>query len=560
MNSATEHTMVGYSNKPHVGQLVVLMMAHGVRKVVACPGSRNAVILHNMVRSGAFELYPVVDERSAAFVALGMSQATGDSVAVCVTSGTALLNLLPAVCEAYYQGAQLLIISADRPSEAIDQLEGQTIHQFGALQPYAEAYQLIEYNTAEYRDFCNRMLNEALCKLQYGPVHINVPICEPLFTFDVDSLPIERKFIMSHSHNLETDALEMARCWVKKAKMPMLVVGQLSPEEATVFHQYPQLTRSFLVYAEVVSNVPVTIHPHTIERWLAESRHCLPDVVIHLGRNQVNRNLKKYLRNLPQLKVIRIESQENFVPDTFGGLSLLLRTDDVGNTLRQICEQRQSNFAEETLLDESQKHVSKPWSAPTDPLSDLQTMHYVLQHLKPLPHVAIHLGNSSSVRNANLCMMDIVHPVYCNRGTNGIEGSLSVAVGHALARPQQMVCVFIGDLSFFYDVNALWGHEQLGNLRIVLFNNRGGQIFHQLPGLGLSPAFTPFISGRNEATAVGIAASYGVEHHEAYNSATLVAGVQALLRPQSSRPILLEVFTSADHNLEAVRRWTQAEE
>ena len=113
-----------YSNKENANILTSLLVAHGIRHAVVCPGSRNSLIVHNLNESPAIQCYPVTDERSAGFYALGMSQCLQESVAVCVTSGTALLNLAPAVAEAYYQHVPLVVISADRPSQWIDQLDG----------------------------------------------------------------------------------------------------------------------------------------------------------------------------------------------------------------------------------------------------------------------------------------------------------------------------------------------------------------------------------------------------------------------------------------------------
>ena len=127
-----------YSNKDSVNILTALLVAHGIRHAVVCPGSRNAPIVHNFNECPDIECHPVTDERSAAFFALGIAQATDQPVAVCVTSGTALLNVAPAVAEAHYQHQALVVISADRPAQWIGQLDGQTLRQPGALQPWVE--------------------------------------------------------------------------------------------------------------------------------------------------------------------------------------------------------------------------------------------------------------------------------------------------------------------------------------------------------------------------------------------------------------------------------------
>ena len=182
-----------YSNKENVNILTSLLVAHGIHHAVVCPGSRNAAIVHNLNECPDIQCYPVTDERSAGFYALGMTQALKEPVVVCVTSGTALLNLAPAVAEAYYQHQPVVVISADRPQQWIDQLDGQTLPQPDALGRFVKkAVSLPEPHDKDTRWYCNRLVNEALIE-KHAPVHINVPITEPLFRFDTPALPQERK-------------------------------------------------------------------------------------------------------------------------------------------------------------------------------------------------------------------------------------------------------------------------------------------------------------------------------------------------------------------------------
>lgn len=191
-----------YSNKENVNILTSLLVAHGVRHAVVCPGSRNAAIVHNLNECEDITCYPVTDERSAGFQALGLSMAEGyQPVVACVTSGSALLNLYPAVAEAYYQQIPLIVISADRPAQWINQLDGQTLPQPDALgQMVRKSVSLPEVFEGEQQEemhwYCNRLVNEALLKSMgrvKGPVHINVPISEPFYSFTKEALPVERK-------------------------------------------------------------------------------------------------------------------------------------------------------------------------------------------------------------------------------------------------------------------------------------------------------------------------------------------------------------------------------
>jgi 2-succinyl-5-enolpyruvyl-6-hydroxy-3-cyclohexene-1-carboxylate synthase len=216
-----------YSSKENVNILTALLVAHGVRHVVVCPGSRNAPLVHNFYVCPELQCYPVTDERSAGFFALGISQATNTAVAVCVTSGTALLNVSPAVAEASFQHRPLVVISADRPQAWIGQLDGQTMPQDNAFGVFVgKCVCLPEVSDDESRWHCNRLVNEALLSMKKKggiPVHINVPISEPLFDFSTPSLPVERKIEMAlPSCHIDENAIKP----LLDARRPIILIGQ----------------------------------------------------------------------------------------------------------------------------------------------------------------------------------------------------------------------------------------------------------------------------------------------------------------------------------------------
>ncbi|MDE5987449.1 MAG: 2-succinyl-5-enolpyruvyl-6-hydroxy-3-cyclohexene-1-carboxylic-acid synthase, partial [Prevotella sp.] len=210
--------------------LTTLLGRHGVDRVVVCPGSRNAPIVHWLNECGAMECSPVTDERSAGFVALGMAMATGKPVAVCVTSGTALLNLAPAVAEAYYRQIPLVIISADRPQMWIDQLDGQTLRQPGALGCFvARCITLPESTDGENCRYSERLVNEAMLASRYPvgrPVHINVPLSEPLFDFTISDTPRVRAVAHIGNSEVSFEQIRLVGDRLKRAARPMIVVGQ----------------------------------------------------------------------------------------------------------------------------------------------------------------------------------------------------------------------------------------------------------------------------------------------------------------------------------------------
>ena len=311
-----------YSNKENVNILTSLLVAHGVSYAVVCPGSRNAPIVHNLVTCPDIDCFSVTDERSAGFYALGMAQATLSPVAVCVTSGTALLNLLPAVAEAYYQHVPLVVISADRPPQWIDQLDGQTLPQQDALGRFVrKAVSLPEPHNEEEHWFCNRLVNEALLAARQrgdGPVHINVPLTEPLYEFTVDSLPDERRITYAApcvDKRLITECAGMF--W--KASRPMVVVGQ-SSKEKLLADDFAEISGFAVVLNEALSIGCGACH---FDELLCQEQlpdDLVPDFLLYVGDTLVSRRMKQFLRKLPKDVPVWAISEDGAVHDTFKSL------------------------------------------------------------------------------------------------------------------------------------------------------------------------------------------------------------------------------------------------
>ena len=221
-----------YSDKKNILQLVALLKAHGVRKIVLCPGSRNAAIVHTLANIEDFTCYSVTDERSAGVFAIGLSLQGGGPAAVCCTSGSALLNLHPAVAEAFYQQVPLIVISADRPAAWIGQMDGQTLPQPEVFRSLVKkSVNLPEIHTEEDEWFCNRLINEALLETNHhgkGPVHINVPVSEPLFNFTTEALPQVRVITRYQGLNVYDRDYNELIDRMNKYRKRMIVVGQMN--------------------------------------------------------------------------------------------------------------------------------------------------------------------------------------------------------------------------------------------------------------------------------------------------------------------------------------------
>lgn len=491
-----------YSSKQNVNILTSLLVAHGIHHAVVCPGSRNAPIVHNLNECPDIQCYPVTDERSAGFYALGMTQALKEPVVVCVTSGTALLNLYPAVAEAYYQHRLLVVVSADRPQQWIDQLDGQTLPQPDALGRFVKkAVSLPEPHDEDTRWYCNRLINEALM-VKHGPVHINVPITEPLFDFSTPELPKERKIELLPADISNVTLSHVCRMFMQ-AKRPMLIAGQpMNPlmDEAVV--------------------------------QIGDDVDYIPDFVLYTGGSIVSKRLKHFLRKAKETWVVNSEGE---VTDTFMNLTHVVQGDGdvVADMVRSNLEETPHPFVQkwEALLAQIRQQVE----ANEPPYSSAAVVKYFEQ--KRGSNI-VHYANSMAIRLANTYSKT---PVYCNRGVNGIEGSLSTAAGFSCVTDEKVFCV-IGDLSFFYDQNALWNQNLRGNLRILLLNNGKGGIFDMLPGLEKSPARDKYVAAEHHATAEGICQQNDIYYQQATTTEEMQRGIDLLLSADFSRPMVLEVL------------------
>ena len=537
-----------YSVKYNIRQLAALMFRHGIHDVVISPGSRNMPLAQTFSALGGMNCHAVTDERSAGFFALGIAQRKNTAVAVCVTSGSALLNLASAVSEAYYQQVPLLVISADRPQAWIGQMDGQTLPQtgvFGTLVRF-EA-NLCEPSDETQRWYNNRLINEALIALTAGakgPVHINVPITEPFFDCSATDLPEER-VIRLRKGALDGEALN--RAW-REAKAPLLIVGQLDTATAEGLSALlpgldcPVLCESLanLRGKNLMRNFDLTLLSDANRKALA------PDFVIYMGGHLVSKRLKQWLRTVRPEVCWRI-SPEGAVADTFQCLTDVVVADAatfLGSLEKYGSAERQAYL---TRWEEAERATVSKRKAPSLFSSISVAMDFCSR--LPRPSVLV-LANSSAVRYAQLADVPEGLSVYCNRGVNGIDGSLSSAVGIASADPSQEVFLLIGDLSFFYDMNALWNNQLPANLHILLLNNGGGGIFRNLKGLKDTDATQTYVMATHHASAKGWVESIGCAYYPVFDEADFLREVDAFL-DKGDQPKVMEVFTDAQTDEQA---------
>lgn len=529
--------MAEMSDKDGLRELAALMQAHGITRCVISPGSRNAPIAMTLEAAG-FECRTVVDERSAGFAALGWAQQVQSPVAVCVTSGSAVLNLHPAVAEAYYRRIPLLLLTADRPSAWIGQQDGQTLPQpgaFGAL--VRAAFQLPEGDEDGWET--NRIINEALLELRHragGPVQLNIPLGEPLFSTTEEPLPQPRIIRRTELVSMTADDEDMLLAQVAALPRRMILVGQL-PQDAAI---PPELVteKQFATVGENLSNTRLLCNrPDAL---LSRGTDGMaPDLLITVGGCIISKRLKQLLRAKPPKEHWHI-SPDGELCDTFCALTRCIEgsADEIWELLAAFAGEGDADF------------VSRWAAEPPEFSAAYCGISAVGAAMTALPENAVlHLGNSSAVRYAQLFPLKEGVHVECNRGVNGIEGCVSAALGYAGGdtRLQLLIC---GDLSFFYDMNALWMPGISNRVRILLLNNSCGGIFS-----AIGAPKSPLVSAPHRATAEAWALSCGFAYRAARHETDLISCIDFLLSEGADSPRLLEVFTDAESDAAILKQF-----
>lgn len=551
-----------------------LLHRKGMTDVVVCPGSRSAPLTLAVARHPRLRVRVMADERSAGFVALGMAQQSGRTVAVICTSGSAVYNLAPAVAEAYFQQVPLLLLTADRPHEWLHQQDGQTMDQVGVFGPQVKRdYDLpADYTHPDARWFIERTVNEAinLSRLSPpGPVHINVPLREPFYpTADeafryepvrvIDALPAQPTLPPDTWHKLLS-------AW-DGSRRTLIAVGQRPRDPAllTVLKKFSE-ELGVPVVGEITGNIPgngiFISKTDTFLSGLTEQtgNAFRPDLLITLGNSLLTRNLKTFFRQYPAKQHWHLQPTVDRISDSFQSLTTLIPAEplpfleklfadlDYGRFLQGDDDDESDGFLSHWQAADRQgaklveQTVSGSGSAAEHPLTDWSAVALVLEQLPD--GSVLQLANSMPVRYANLCGVAERQQisVWGNRGVSGIDGCLSTAVGAALMT-DKMVTLLIGDVAFFYDRNALWSAPIPPNLRIVLLNNDGGHIFRMIDGPSRQPELETYFETPHGYTARRTAEDAGITYQTCDSLETLRSLLPDFVQPGPTAQ-LIEVMT-----------------
>lgn len=536
-----------YVNDKMVLQLVALLKKFGIKKIVVSPGSRHNKLINSLEADGSFKLYLVVDERSAAFFALGLIQESDEPVAVTCSSGTACMNYGSAIVEAFYQRLPLLVLSSDRVPELLNQCEDQMYDQastfIGCTKYHCE---LPVIDTPRDEWYCNRLINEALIELTHhgrGPVHINIPFAAHHgAAYNVETLPDARKITIHQLPFKETE-WQMISSRLNNKKV-MIIWGQaVSPlKEVEISENAFAEKYNVAVLTDKMSNCHAknAIINTTITMSIMKDQQIpslQPDIVISVGANYIfNNEIKAFL------KKGKAEHWQVGLED---------KVCDPFHTLTDIFEMPEAyffNMLVDNCVSKSEGTYYTDWKTiadlPTVPDMQYCELYAITKLMSQLPaNCDLQLANSQTIRMAHYIPIKESIRVNCNRGVNGIDGSMSTAVGFG-ADSDKPLFYITGELSFFYDMNSLSIRHLSKKTRILLINNQGGAVMYDKPRNTATNELPIYLAAGESKVAKGWVESLGFKYLTATNKKEVDAGVNVLLDESINSPVLLEVFTN----------------
>ena len=547
-----------YSNKDLAQLIVEYCCEYEIGHVIISPGSRNAPLTINFTNHPKIKTYSIVDERCAAFFALGIAQQTQKPTVIVCTSGSALLNYYPAIAEAYYSDIPLIVISADRPKHLIDIGDGQTIRQENVFHNHS----LYNANLSEKevdRDENAQMISTAISTaiINNGPVHINAPFDEPLYNttdqlFLKDNI-VKKEIIKSVVFN---DNLEKYASIWNSSKKKLVIVGSHFPN-INLQNLLSQIVEdeSVLIFTETTSNIHHPKFVNSIDKLIFplnenDYKRLQPDILITLGGMVVSKKVKQFLRKYQPKHHWHIDSKNSL--NTFHCLSKHFVTSPIQffDEFLKISKNKNDDYQDKWLKIKKLRSNHHSTFLEEAQFSDLTVFKTLLESIPD--HCQLQFGNSSVIRYSQLFDINPTLDVFCNRGTSGIDGSTATAIGAAHVVEQQTVFI-TGDISFFYDSNALWNNFIRKDFRIIIINNGGGGIFKVIPGPSDTNVLDYFETPHN-LTARQLSEMFNIKYYVAKNEIELKAELKSFYQLEKE-PKLLEIFTPNTINDKVLKRY-----
>lgn len=552
------------TDKTGIQHLVDILYKMGLRTAILSPGSRNAPLVIAFNRHPGIECLSIIDERSAAFFALGMAQQSRKPVAIVATSGTATLNYAPAIAEAYYQEIPMIVLTADRPVEFIDQAEGQSIRQKGIYANYIKAS--FELPQEIYSDddqwYNDRIVSEAFNETtsgRIGPVHINVPFREPLYQLAQPSSAIT-KIITREEIRASLPGTVLKKLAEKWHSFPrkMILTGMLQPD-MELNHALEKLAEKsdLAVLTETTSNLSSDNFFPCIDRVIsslnpAEAMEYAPDLLITFGNQVISKMVKAFLRKNPPKAHWHIEPSGH-APDTYQSLNRIIpvRPVDFINAILPITKGNAGDYQQLWQQRDKLNEAGHREYLAKLPFSDLKVMEQIL---KTVPEFSnLQLANSTSVRYVQLFKPFKQLSYNANRGTSGIDGCTSTAAGAAF-QSKIPTTLITGDIAFFYDSNALWNKHYPQNLKIIILNNSGGGIFRFIEGSSEIDELEEFLETSHYLTAKHIAINFNINYYLC-DKPNMLNDCLSLLYEDDQNPGILEIKTPAKESADILKSY-----
>jgi 2-succinyl-5-enolpyruvyl-6-hydroxy-3-cyclohexene-1-carboxylate synthase len=496
-----------------------------LKRIVFSPGSRCAPLTIAFNRHPEISTRTISDERSAAYIGLGMALEKKEPVGLVCTSGTAAANYLPAVTEAFYQHVPLILFTADRPPEWIDQQDGQAIRQFQLYQTHIKkSFQLpVELDHPDAQWHFTRIIAEAINlskSFPAGPVHINVPLREPFYPQKNERISFSSKLNIRRYTSIKNRQLYLPDDLTEELSKTkkILIVGGQQPFDADMTEVLSQLSaKNIPVIGDIISNLhgvhEVIAHPDNFLGHFLDSEELKPDLVISFGNSVISKNLKLFLRkNKPEFHWHVQES--GAVADPMQSITRVINISPLPllNALNNEIKNISASF--KPLWFKNEKKADQVIQKFFEDV-EYGEFQIVKKFLSILPAQAnLHLANSMSIRYANFIGLRDNKGIeaFSNRGTSGIDGSSSTAVGVAMANPYKENFLLTGDMAFLYDRNAFWHNYKLENLKILVLNNHGGGIFRMIDGPGQLPELEELFETQQKSTAEHLAKEFNIRY------------------------------------------------
>ncbi len=540
-------------------QIVIsLLKKYNIKNIVLSAGNRHTPFARSVENDGFFTCYSVVDERSAGFFAIGLINELNEPVVIACTSGTSVSNYVSAFSEAYYNNLPLIAVTADRNGYYLYQQEEQCVPQAHIFDGICKKSVTLPF-VKDKKDFwyCSRLVNEALLELDHrgkGPVHINVPVEEGLFAFNTEQLPEVTK--INRIELLQEDLWRQKAEELSKAGRILITYGQSNPADQETILNIEKIANHYnaIVMVEHLSNLNCygCINAYNVVRykWLTVNNKLTPDIVIAVNGNVVE--IRSWLT----------ASQKNFdfwnvredgkVSDPFRRLTNLFEC-DAKTFFAKIAEfAPKEKVGNEYLA--AWQDVCNSFVMPQIDYSDLYS---VRELFKNIPENAIlNLANSNSVRLPQHFNIKKTVKIMCNRGVNGIDGSLSSFVGQSCVH-NGLSFLLIGDLSFFYDMNGIWNQYVSSNMRIMLNNNGCGEIFYGNKNQDIKTVGRHIAADHNTSAKAWVE-ERGFKYLKSTTKEEFDEKLKEFLSEEGDKPIFFEVFTDKYVNIAQLENISKA--